>query len=61
VGFVELIKRSPKWKKRLGIEYPYELTEGITVGYPIGNPDKIVPREIHKIGWIENNTRKIIA
>ena len=61
IGFVELIKHSPKWKKRLGIEYPYELSEGIAVGYPVGHPDGIVPREIHKTGWIEGGTRRIVT
>jgi nitroreductase len=61
VGFVELIKHSPKWNKRLGIEYPYELSEGIVVGYPVGHPDGIVPREIHQIGWVEGGTRKIVS
>ena len=61
VGFVELIRRSRKWKKRLGIEYPYELSEGIAVGYPAGRPDGVVPREIHRIGWIEGGTNRIVT
>lgn len=61
IGFVELIRQMPNWKKRLGIEYPYEISEAIAVGYPVGHPDGIVPREIHKIGWIEGGTKRFVS
>jgi len=61
VGFVELIKHSPKWKRRLGIGYPYELSEGIALGYPVGRPDGMVPRELHRIGWIEGGTTRTLT
>jgi hypothetical protein len=61
VGFVELIRRNPKWKKRLGIEYPYELCEGIALGYPVGKPDGMVPRETHRIKWLENGKAKVLV
>lgn len=59
VGFVELLKRSPKWKKRLGIEYPYALCEGIALGHPVGKPDRMVPRETHNIKWLENGVMSL--
>jgi nitroreductase len=61
VGFVELLRRNPIWKKRLGIEYPFELCEGISVGYPVGHPDGMVPREASKVKWLENGTMKVLA
>lgn len=61
VGLVELLRRNPKWKKRLGIEYPYELCEGIALGYPVGKPDGMVPRETHQIRWFENGSVKTVT
>ena len=51
VGFVEAIAKSAKWKKRLSIEYPYELENSIAVGYPTGIPDGYVERETQAIDW----------
>jgi nitroreductase len=61
VGFVELLRQNPIWKKRLGIEYPYEICEGISIGYPVGNPDGMIPREIHHVKWFENGTMKVLT
>jgi nitroreductase len=61
VGFVELIRQNPIWKKRLGIEYPYEICEGISLGYPVGKPDGMIPREIHHVKWLENGTMKVLV
>jgi nitroreductase len=61
VGFVELLRRNPKWKKRLGISYPYEMCEGIALGYPVGKPDGMVPREAHQSRWYENGSMKIVS
>lgn len=59
VGLVELLKR-PKWKKRFGISYPYRFCEGIVLGYPFGEPDGMVPRELQAIDWYENGHKKIV-
>ena len=60
VGFAAILARSEEWKKRLGIEEPYELLEAIVVGYPKGNPTAShVSRETHEIAWIENHETKI--
>jgi nitroreductase len=61
VGFVELIRQNPIWKKRLGIEYPYEICEGISLGYPVGKPDGMIPREIHHVKWLENGNMKVLV
>lgn len=60
VGFASLLMRMPlslRWKRRLGIEFPYELVEGISIGYPVGDPNGIVERETHAVEWFENGTR----
>ena len=61
VGFVELIRQNPIWKKRLGIEYPFEIYEGISLGYPVGKPDGKMPRETHQVKWFENGTMKVLV
>jgi hypothetical protein len=48
-----------KWLRRLHISYPYELVEGIVIGYANGNPNKMVEREMHEIAWYENGQRTI--
>ena len=60
VGFAELVGRSRKWRKRFGIEYPYKLVEGISIGYPFGEPDGMVERETHEIDWHENGKKKVL-
>ncbi len=60
VGFTKLLGYLPKWKKRLGIQYPYELIEGISIGYPIGNPNGIIERETHEIDWYEHGKKKTV-
>jgi nitroreductase len=60
VGFVELLKYGAKWKKELGISFPYDLVEGIALGYPIGNPDGIVERELQEVEWFEDGQWKTV-
>jgi hypothetical protein len=48
-----------KWLRRFNISYPYQLVEGIAVGYARGNPNKTVERELHEIAWYENGRRTI--
>jgi len=60
VGFVEVLRLASKWKKLLGVEYPYHIIEGITVGYPFGDPDGMIPRDTHETLWIENGKSEII-
>ena len=60
VGFVTALMKSHyrfKWLKRFNISYPYELVEGITIGYARGNPNKMVERELHEIDWYENGQK----
>jgi nitroreductase len=62
VGFVTALMKSPyrfKWLKRLNIKYPYDLVEGIAIGYARGNPNKMVERELHEVTWYENGQRTI--
>jgi nitroreductase len=58
IGFVELFKFMPWWARRLGIKYPWKMCQAISIGYPVGHPDGMVPRETHRVDWFEDGTRK---
>jgi len=62
VGFAQLAFRFPlrKWKKLLGIEWPYEFASSIGIGWPLGNPDGMVERAARPVEWYENGTKTII-
>ena len=60
VGFVEMFKFGFKWKRKLGIRWPYRLIEAITLGYPVGEPDGMVERELHEIDWWENGAKRTV-
>jgi nitroreductase len=61
VSFCTPLGMLPKWKKRLGIRYPYKLVTSIAVGYPRGNPDGYVNRETQAIDWFaEDGTFNLV-
>ncbi len=49
-----------KWKKRLGIKYPYKFVTSLSIGWPVGEPDGIIARPTHEIDWYENGNKKVI-
>lgn len=58
VGFAEFLAFGD-WPKRLGIEEPYKLIEGITVGFPVGDPHRHqVYRETHRTSWFEDGEQR---
>jgi nitroreductase len=59
VGFSKLLNRSREWCARLDVEPPFEITEAITVGYPIGEPTRLIARDTHAIAWFENGTKDV--
>ena len=60
VGFVEMLRYSPYWKRRLGVRYPYRLAEAVCVGYPVGKPDGMVARELQEIDWFEDGRKRTV-
>ncbi len=59
VGFSKLaLKYGKKWKKRLGIGYPYKFASSLAVGFPKGNPDGQVTRQTHVIDWHEDGVMR---
>jgi nitroreductase len=61
VGFVELLRYGLKWRRRLGIEFPYRICEGICLGYPSGNPDGMIEREAMDVDWYEGGAKTSVV
>ncbi len=55
VSFIVPLAMMSKWKKRLGIQYPYKLVTSIGIGYPRGEPDGAVSRETQAVGWFRED------
>jgi nitroreductase len=49
-----------KWRKRLGVEYPYKFASTLAIGWPAGSPNGMVPRDTHATEWFENGTKTTI-
>ncbi len=60
IGLLKVLTFTPKWKRRLGIEFPYKLCEGIALGYPVGHPDGMIPRETVETEWYEGGEKRTI-
>ncbi len=61
VGFVELLKYGLKWRRRLGVEWPYRICEGICLGYPFGTPDGMIEREAMDVDWYEDGAMRTVV
>lgn len=60
VSFASLLATHPKYRKLLGIGYPYKLVTSIAIGYPKGIPDGMVERETHETVWYGSDGIKSI-
>ena len=61
VSFCTPLSLFRKWRKILGIRYPYKLVTSIAIGYPRGNPEGYVPRETKAIDWFaEDGNFKVL-
>ncbi|OGP57554.1 MAG: hypothetical protein A2V67_17475 [Deltaproteobacteria bacterium RBG_13_61_14] len=61
VSFIQPLEYYPKWRKKLGLRYPYKLVTSIALGYPKGNPDGHVNRETQAIDWFaEDGSFKVV-
>ncbi|PCJ39118.1 MAG: nitroreductase [Moraxellaceae bacterium] len=58
VSFAMFLETSPKFRKALGLGYPYKLATSIAVGYPKGIPDGVVERETHEVTWYDVDGNK---
>jgi len=61
VSFIAPLAHMPKWRKRLGIRYPYRLVTSIALGFPSGEPDGEVRRETTAVTWYgEDGTCRVV-
>jgi nitroreductase len=61
VGFTKLaFDYVPKWRKRLGIKFPYKFANSLAVGWPVGEPDGMIERQTHAVDWYENGQQQTI-
>jgi nitroreductase len=61
VGFAKVaFQYTGKWKKRLGISYPYKYASSLAIGWPVGDSDGMVARPTHMTDWYENGNRKTV-
>jgi len=58
IGMITLIMKLPKWKKYFSIKYPYSLDDCLIMGWPAGDYDGEVDREVQIVEWIDENGRR---
>jgi nitroreductase len=56
IGVVKMLMALPKWRRRFGVRYPYQLNECIAVGWPKYPADGQVPREVQLVTWLEGGS-----
>ncbi|ACL05516.1 nitroreductase [Desulfatibacillum aliphaticivorans] len=53
IGLVKLLFYYPKWRKFFDLKWPYECNECIALGWPKGDYDGEVKREMQLVTWYE--------
>ena len=63
VGFTKMaFEKKKRWNKFFGIDHPYEFASSIGIGWPVSEPDGMVPRPLHPVDWVEDGkTRTFFA
>ena len=60
IGFSKFLNQSREWRRRLGVEHPYEVSEAITVGYTVGDTTRMIARETREIAWFEGGKKEVL-
>jgi hypothetical protein len=60
VGMITVLMMNPLWRKKLGVTSPYELTDCLVLGWPKGDYDGEVEREVQLVEWIDEGGVKRI-
>ena len=55
IGMMTVLMTNPLWRRKLGVKSPYELTDCIVLGWPKGDYDGEVAREVQLVEWIDEN------
>lgn len=60
VGFAKFLNGDKQLARQLGAEWPFEIIEGICIGYAIGEPmQNHISRQTHEIAWWEDGKKEI--
>ena len=61
LGVVTALQYFPKWKKLFNIRHPWILEVGICLGYPFGEPNGFVHREVQHIDWFDDDGHQVVS
>ncbi len=61
LGVVTALQYFPKWKKLFNIRHPWVLELGICMGYPFGEPNGFVHREVQHIDWFDDDGHRVVS
>jgi nitroreductase len=53
IGMLTVLMMNPLWRRKIGVKSPYELTDCIVLGWPKGDYDGEVEREVQLVEWID--------
>lgn len=60
IGMITVLMMNPLWRKKLGVTAPYELSDCLVLGWPKGDYEGEVSREVQVVEWIEAGGKKRI-
>jgi nitroreductase len=61
ISFAKLaFKYGGGWKKRLGLGFPYQFASSLALGWPLGQPDGLVPRPTVAVDWHESGRCTVV-
>jgi nitroreductase len=59
VSFAKLaFQYTRRWNARLGIRHPYRFLSSLAIGFPLGEPDGMVPRPEAPVDWFEGGAAR---
>jgi len=60
VGFTKMaFNYTRKWNKKFSIDYPYKFCTSLAIGWPVGEPDDMIPRQTHAVDWYEYGEKTV--
>ena len=55
IGMIGVLMMNPLWPKKMGVKSPYELKNCLILGWPKGDYDGEVEREVQLVEWIDED------
>lgn len=56
IGMITLLMKMKKWRKRFDVTYPYTLDDCLILGWPRGDYDGEIDREVQLVEWIREGS-----